>query len=139
MKRRYFRPETLDGDLDRTKASAAIELGAEIDEDRCELFITEDMDPLDFVGLFGAGSVPPLEHERVLKRSGNIIWLRRTAKQKAINSGVTLAGEDIYLNCPKSEEADCEAEGGMWDSHKKQWFVPEGVAIAPFLQWIADG
>jgi len=138
MRRRYFRPETADGDLDMAKALAAAELGAEIDEDRCELFITEDLDPLDFVGLFGDGSVPPLEHESVLKREGNVIWLRAKAKEKTLDPGITLAAHDIYLNCPKTEEAACKAEGGSWDPHKKQWFVPKGVTMAPFWQWIAD-
>ena len=138
MKRRYFRPETADGDLDMDAAMAAAELGAEIDEDRCELFITEDLDPLIFVGLFGNGSVPPLEHESVLKREGNVIWLRPKTKDKTLDPGVTLAAHDIYLNCPKKEEAACKAEGGKWDPRKKQWFVPEGVAMAPFWQWIAD-
>ena len=138
MRRRYFRPETADGDLDMAKALAAAELGAEIDEDRCELFITEDLDPLDFVGLFGDGSVPPLEHESVLKREGNVIWLRAKAKEKTLDPGITLAAHDIYLNCPKTEEAACKAGGGSWDPCKKQWFVPEGVTMAPFWQWIAD-
>lgn len=138
MRRRYFRLETINGDLDAKTVEVALELGAKIDEDRCELFINEDLDPLIFIGLLGHGLIPPLEHKSVLKREGNVIWLRKNAKDKTLDPGVTLAAHDIYLNCPKKEEAACKAEGGKWDPRKKQWFVPEGVAMGPFWQWIAD-
>ena len=138
MKRRYFRPETLDGQLDIESFELALDLGAQIDEDRCELFINENVDPLEFLSVFNDNSVPPLEHECILKKEGNVIWLRKFTSVKSLDVGVTLAATNIYLDCPKAEEDECKSEGGKWDDRKKQWYVPEGIPIKPFWRWVSS-
>ena len=136
MRRRYFYPETLDGQLDMKSVELALDLGAQVDDDRCELFINENVDPLEFLSIFGRNSVPPLEHEWILKREGNVVWHRKTTTEKPPDIGVTLAATKISLNCPKAEEENCISEGGEWDDHQNQWYIPEGITVKPFWRWI---
>lgn len=40
------------------------------------------------------------------------------------------------LNVPFDEKEDVKRLGGRWDPEKKTWFIPEGIAPAPFKKWI---
>ncbi|MFT4274040.1 MAG: DUF5710 domain-containing protein [Pantoea sp.] len=40
------------------------------------------------------------------------------------------------LNVPFDEREDVKRLGGRWDPEKKTWFIPEGIASAPFKKWI---
>ena len=138
MRRRYFRPVTSNGELDQAVVRQALELGATFDEDRCELFINEDQDPLAFVGVFFDDFVPPLEHERILRREGNVIWLKIKVQNKPLDYGQTLSATKIFFDCPKTEEIECKSEGARWDRRKKQWYIPEGVELKPFWRWLLN-
>ncbi|ADU72218.1 DUF5710 domain-containing protein [Pantoea sp. At-9b] len=40
------------------------------------------------------------------------------------------------LNVPFDEREDVKRLSGRWDPEKKTWFIPEGIASAPFKKWI---
>ena len=145
MQRRYFIPRTASGDVDEIGLETALELGAELDDQRLELFIDEEADPLEFVDLFDGGIVPPLEHEAVLRREGNVVWLRPDdddddddGDDDDDQEDEDMTGKDIYLRCPFREKDDCKALGGRWDPDRKKWFVPEGTDLTPFKRWLVD-
>jgi hypothetical protein len=138
MRRRYFRPVTSNGELDQEVVLLALELGAKVDEDRNELFINEDQDPLEFLSVFSDGIVPPLEHESILKRDGNVIWLRVNTQNKPLENGLTLSAAKIYFHCPEIEEIECLSKGAQWDRRKKQWYIPEGAEMRPFWRWLLN-
>jgi len=138
MQRRYFIPRTASGDVDEISLETAFELGAELDDQRLELFIDEEADPLEFVDLFEGGIVPPLEHEAVLKREGNVVWLRSDDDDDDDQEDEDMTGKDIYLRCPFREKDDCKALGGRWDPDRKKWFVPAGTDLMPFKRWLED-
>jgi len=138
MRRRYFRPVTSNGEIDQEAVKLALELGAKIDKDRSELFIVEDQDPLEFLRVFCGGIIPPLEHEGILRRDGNVIWLRVNIQNKPLDNGVTLSASKIYFHCPEIEESECLSKGAQWDRRKKQWYIPEGVEMRPFWRWLIN-
>lgn len=41
-----------------------------------------------------------------------------------------------YINVPFAENARAKALGAMWDMGRKKWYVPDGVDLTPFLQWV---
>ena len=40
-----------------------------------------------------------------------------------------------FLNCPIAEKGAAKALGAKWDAAQRKWFVPEGLAMAPFARW----
>ena len=50
-----------------------------------------------------------------------------------------------FLNCPIAEKGAVKALGAKWDAAERKWFVPDGLAMAPFARWdptapsVADG
>ena len=40
-----------------------------------------------------------------------------------------------FLNCPIAEKDAAKALGAKWDAAQRKWFVPEGLAMAPFARW----
>ena len=138
MRRRYFRPVTSNGELDQKVVLLALKLGAKVDGDRNELFINEDQDPLKFLSVFSDSIVPPLEHESILRRDGNVIWLRVNTQNKPLDNGLTLSATKIYFHCPEIEEIECQSKGAQWDRRKKQWYIPEGIEMRPFWRWLLN-
>jgi len=46
---------------------------------------------------------------------------------------------NTYLTVSYSEKEAAKALGARWDSVKRQWFVPEGLDLSPFVTWLPDG
>lgn len=44
----------------------------------------------------------------------------------------------IELNVPFLEKEDAKRLGARWNSGSKRWYIPEGVARAPFARWLPD-
>jgi hypothetical protein len=42
----------------------------------------------------------------------------------------------VYLQAGFSDKEKVKALGARFDARRKQWFVPYGADITPFLQWI---
>lgn len=40
------------------------------------------------------------------------------------------------LNVPFDEKDEVKRLGGRWDPENKTWFIPDGIAQAPFEKWI---
>jgi exodeoxyribonuclease VII large subunit len=43
---------------------------------------------------------------------------------------------NTYLKVNFKDKDAAKALGARWDGVKRQWYVPEGREIAPFLQWL---
>lgn len=41
-----------------------------------------------------------------------------------------------YLSVPFRDNATVRALGARWDAVRRQWYVPRGMDIVPFLPWI---
>lgn len=51
-----------------------------------------------------------------------------------------MANAKRYLEVPFAEKDEAKALGARWDPARKKWYIPAGVAIAPFAPWIpTDG
>lgn len=44
-----------------------------------------------------------------------------------------------YLTTRYAEREKVKALGARWDAARKQWFVPEGMDLAPFQPWLPQG
>jgi hypothetical protein len=44
-----------------------------------------------------------------------------------------------FLNVPYAEKDDARALGARWNPTRKRWYVPDGVALAPFERWLPAG
>ena len=132
MWRRYFKQE--DSDLE----DVALDLGADYDRQRKEMYIDAAVDPLEFLHVFPDRIVPPLEHQAVLKREDNIVWLRPDIEEDDDEGEEVMADEDTYLSCPYTDKNECKALGAKWDPERKKWYVPAGQDLLPFIRWIED-
>ena len=45
----------------------------------------------------------------------------------------------INLKVPYAEKDEAKALGARWNAQRKIWYVPDGVAPAPFERWITAG
>ena len=133
MWRRYFKQE--DSDLE----DVALDLGAGYDWQRKELYIDGTADPLAFLHVFPDRIVPPLEHQAVLKRADNVVWLRPDIEdEEKEGEEEVMAKKDTYLTCPYAEKNECKALGARWDADRKKWYVPAGQDLTPFTRWLVD-
>ena len=136
MGRRYFTQD--DYDLE----DAAFDLGARYDRQRKQMYIDGAVDPLAFLHVFPDRIVPPLEHEAVLKREDNVVWLRPDIEDEDEDEDdegeEVMAKKDTYLSCPYAEKNECKALGARWDAVRKKWYVPAGQDLTPFTRWLAD-
>lgn len=41
-----------------------------------------------------------------------------------------------YLHVPFEAKDRARNLGARWDDARGQWFVPDGVDLAPFVQWV---
>ena len=44
-----------------------------------------------------------------------------------------------FLKVPYAEKDDAKALGARWNQERKAWYVPDGVADAPFARWLTPG
>jgi hypothetical protein len=44
-----------------------------------------------------------------------------------------------FLKVPYAEKDEAKALGARWNQDRKAWYVPDGVADAPFARWITAG
>ena len=44
-----------------------------------------------------------------------------------------------FLKVPFAEKDEAKALGARWNQDRKAWYVPDGVADAPFSRWIVAG
>jgi len=133
MWRRYFKQD--DDDL----SNNAFDLGASYDWQREEMYIDGAVDPIAFLHVFPDRTVPPLEHQAVLKRADNVVWLRPDIEDEdEKGEEEIMAKKDTYLTCPYAEKNECKALGARWDADRKKWYVPAGQDLAPFTRWLSD-
>ena len=45
----------------------------------------------------------------------------------------------LFLTVPYAEKDDAKALGARWNPTKRRWYVPDGVATAPFAKWAGQG
>lgn len=45
----------------------------------------------------------------------------------------------LFLTVPYAEKDEAKALGARWNPTKRRWYVPDGVATAPFAKWAAAG
>jgi hypothetical protein len=45
----------------------------------------------------------------------------------------------LFLNVPYAEKDEAKALGARWNPTKRRWYVPDGVAAAPFAKWAGQG
>jgi hypothetical protein len=45
----------------------------------------------------------------------------------------------LFLTVPYAEKDEAKALGARWNPTKRRWYVPDGVATAPFAKWAAQG
>ena len=139
-KRRYFKPP-----LDESEIGVCFLRGAQFDEDRHELFISQWQDPLDFLEFFEDGVVPKLTDPAVTQCQENIVAVNFgwNADEPTCHSNLPVAqqgrsimsNKKVYLNCPYDNKDECKALGGRWDPDKRMWYVPTGYALDPFRPW----
>lgn len=43
---------------------------------------------------------------------------------------------NTYLDVPYEEKDEAKALGAKWDPDLKRWFVPKGLDIADFAEWL---
>lgn len=43
-----------------------------------------------------------------------------------------------FLNVPYAEKDEARALGARWNPTRKKWYVPDGVALAPFERWLVE-
>ena len=133
MWRRYFKQD--DDDL----SNNAFDLGASYDWQRKEMYIDGAVDPIAFLHVFPDRTVPPLEHQAVLKRADNVVWLRPDIEDEdEKGEEEIMAKKDTYLTCPYAEKNECKALGARWDADRKKWYVPAGQDLTPFTRWLVD-
>jgi len=133
MWRRYFKQD--DDDL----SDNAFYLGASYDWQRKEMYIDGAVDPIAFLHVFPDRTVPPLEHQAVLKRADNVVWLRPDIEDEdEKGEEEIMAKKDTYLTCPYAEKNECKALGARWDADRKKWYVPAGQDLTPFTRWLVD-
>ncbi len=46
---------------------------------------------------------------------------------------------NTYLTVPFSQKDQAKALGARWDTDQRQWYVPAGLALAPFQAWLPGG
>jgi hypothetical protein len=51
-------------------------------------------------------------------------------------SSARIATTDTALNVPFADKDQAKALGAHWHPDKKHWFVPAGLALAPFQSWL---
>lgn len=44
-----------------------------------------------------------------------------------------------YLNVPFRDKDSAKALGARWDPAQRQWYVPAGLELAPFVAWLPQG
>lgn len=44
-----------------------------------------------------------------------------------------------FLKVPYAEKDEAKALGARWNQDRKAWYVPDGVADAPFARWLTPG
>jgi hypothetical protein len=42
----------------------------------------------------------------------------------------------VFLQVPFREKDAVKALGAKWDANTKKWYVPEGLDVGPFAQWV---
>jgi hypothetical protein len=45
----------------------------------------------------------------------------------------------LFLTVPYAEKDEAKALGARWNPTKRRWYVPDGVATAPFAKWAGAG
>lgn len=45
----------------------------------------------------------------------------------------------LFLTVPYAEKDEAKALGARWNPAKRRWYVPDGVATAPFAKWAGQG
>ena len=45
----------------------------------------------------------------------------------------------LFLTVPYAEKDEAKALGARWNPTKRRWYVPDGVATAPFARWAGQG
>lgn len=43
-----------------------------------------------------------------------------------------------YLDVPFEEKDEAKALGAKWDPDIKRWFVPQGIDVEDFSQWLPE-
>lgn len=46
---------------------------------------------------------------------------------------------NVDLKVPYAQKDAAKALGAWWSSERKTWFVPDGVLLAPFAEWLPAG
>ncbi|BCL76257.1 hypothetical protein JHS3_19930 [Jeongeupia sp. HS-3] len=59
------------------------------------------------------------------------------ANEKPAQRAAATKRVQLYLAVPFAEKDAAKALGARWDAERKKWYVPHGVDIAPFKQWLA--
>lgn len=44
-----------------------------------------------------------------------------------------------FLDVPYADKDGAKALGARWNPTRKRWYVPDGVAVEPFEQWLPKG
>jgi len=42
----------------------------------------------------------------------------------------------LFLEVPYAEKEGAKSLGARWNPTRKRWYVPDGVAVEPFAQWL---
>ncbi|KAB7684440.1 hypothetical protein GBN23_02910 [Plesiomonas shigelloides] len=45
----------------------------------------------------------------------------------------------LYIKVPYSEKELAKKKGAKWDAKKKSWYIPDGISIIDFSNWIPSG
>lgn len=46
---------------------------------------------------------------------------------------------NVDIKVPYAQKDAAKALGAWWSSERKTWFVPDGVLLAPFAEWLPAG
>lgn len=44
----------------------------------------------------------------------------------------------VYLDVPYQEKDIAKKRGAKWDGEEKKWYVPQGIDINNFVEWIDE-
>jgi hypothetical protein len=73
-----------------------------------------------------------------------VLWHRIIVKTINLTIGVCMEKElerperGAILQVPFAEKERVKKLGARWDPDIKRWFVPKGVDIEPFSEWLSD-
>ncbi|KAF0685798.1 Aste57867_22406 [Aphanomyces stellatus] len=97
----------------------ARELGAEYDPEFKQWFVPAGMD----LAPFARWAPQPKPVESLPEPSSPPRSAPRTSTER------------MYVDCPYIERGQAKGLGALWDVEKKQWYVPPGLDLRPFLRW----